>query len=96
MITQFRITVNLIASVIDLFHGSVIHIGGQNIISICSTIFPDLSVLVPQYVSSEHFSALQFYVLPPGELEFIPTRVEAELMSELELPLAVYATFSKY
>ena len=32
----------------------------------------------------------QVYVIPPVDMEFLPSRVEAEIGTTLQLPLAVY------
>ena len=40
--------------------------------------------------NAAHFDTAQVAVLPPAKMAFLPSRVEAEVDSSLELPLAVY------
>lgn len=41
-------------------------------------------------VSDTYFCCMQVYVFPPTRVEFIESRVEAEVGTTLPLPIAVY------
>ena len=54
----------------------------------------ETKILASDVRNSAHWGHMMVYVVPPTEMEFVASRVEAEIGSTLELPLAMFGMYA--